>query len=103
MNKYQDALNRLVDDDYNFPNDYYEEDKAVAKERDIDTLQELVDKATPQKPPLWGDGYDTDGQLVYDMYDCPSCDKSYKLDYQKTKRCDNCGQVYDWEDLDGTN
>lgn len=66
----------------------------------IDTLQELVDKATPQKPCLWGDGYDEKGELIYDMYDCPRCDKSYELDYHKTTRCDNCGQVFDWEEVE---
>lgn len=98
MNKYQDALNRLVDDDYDFPHDHYEEDKATIKERDIETLQELINKATPQKPCLWGDGYDEKGELIYDMYDCPVCGKSYELYYDKTIRCDNCGQVYDWEE-----
>lgn len=49
MNKYQEALNRYVDDDYYFPNDYYEEDKNVAKERDIETLQELLDNQLTQK------------------------------------------------------
>lgn len=49
MNKYQEAFNRLVDDDYDFPHDYYEEDKNVAKERDIETLQELLDNQLTQK------------------------------------------------------
>lgn len=64
----------------------------------IDALQELVDKATPQKPCLWGDGCDEQGQIIYDMYDCPTCGKSYELDYDETIRCDNCGQVFDWEE-----
>ena len=42
-NKYQEALDRLLNDEYDFPHDFYEEDKATAMERDIDTLQELVD------------------------------------------------------------
>lgn len=45
--KYQEALDRLLNDDYDFSHDFYEDDKATAMERDIDTLQELVDKATP--------------------------------------------------------
>ena len=48
-NKYQEALDRLLNDDYDFSHDFYEDDKATAMERDIDTLQELVDKATPTK------------------------------------------------------
>lgn len=51
-NKYQEALDRLLNDDYDFPHDFYEDDKATAMERDIDTLQELVDKATPKNPIL---------------------------------------------------
>lgn len=50
--KYQEALDRLLNDEYDFPHDFYEEDKATAMERDIDTLQELVDKATPKNPIL---------------------------------------------------
>ena len=44
--KYQEALDRLLNDDYDFSHDFYEDDKATAMERDIDTLQELVDKTT---------------------------------------------------------
>lgn len=47
--KYQEALDRLLNDEYDFPHDFYGEDKATAMEHDIDTLQELVDKATPKK------------------------------------------------------
>lgn len=50
--KYQEALDRLLNDEYDFPHDFYEEDKATAMERDINTLQELVDKATPKNPIL---------------------------------------------------
>ena len=50
--KYQEALDRLLNDDYDFSHDFYEDDKATAMERDIDTLQELVDKATPKNPIL---------------------------------------------------
>lgn len=46
MSKYQEALDRLLNDDYDFPHDFYEEDKATAMEHDVDTLQELVDKTT---------------------------------------------------------
>ena len=42
MDKYQEALDRLSNDDYDFPHDFYEEDKVSAMERDIDTLQQLI-------------------------------------------------------------
>lgn len=87
MNRYQDALNRIVDDDYEFYNDYYEEDKAVAKERDIETLQELVDKATPQKP-----------SIEDDTWYCPDCEAEYELDYHEYEYCPKCGQPLDWSE-----
>lgn len=66
MNKYQEALNRILDDDYDFPHDFYGEDKATTKECDANIMQELVDKATLKKPNIWGDGYDDkDGKRVY--------------------------------------
>lgn len=64
--KYQEALDRLLNDDYDFSHDFYEDDKATAMERDIDTLQELVDKAVPKKPFYEADGYDENGELIYD-------------------------------------
>jgi len=66
MNKYQEALNRILDDDYDFPHDFYGEDKATTKECDANIMQELVDKATLKKPNIWGDGYDDkDSKRVY--------------------------------------
>lgn len=92
-NKYQEALNRIVDDDYNFPHDHYEEDKAVAKERDIEILQELVDKATPQKPK--GISVSFDGRVA----NCPCCNTFIREQDQKPNIC-KCGQVFDWSEED---
>lgn len=57
-----------------------------------------IDRATPIKPAIWGDGYDDEGNLIYDMYDCPNCGKTYEIDYDDYKCCPNCGQVIDWSD-----
>lgn len=62
-------------------------------------VQFAIDKQTPQVPHIWGDGY-SDGELVYDMYDCPSCGKSFELYYEQTKCCKECGQRFDWTDID---
>lgn len=32
------------------------------------------------------------------MYDCPNCEKSYEMDYEKYDYCPNCGQAIDWSD-----
>ena len=60
-------------------------------------LQKLKELATPKLPYLWGDGY-SNGELVYDMWDCPNCGKSYEVEYDKYDNCPNCGQSILWED-----
>ena len=94
--KYQEALDRLLNDDYDFSHDFYEDDKATAMERDIDTLQELVDKATPRIPSLNKTWEDEDTKTIYDEYGrinellcvCPNCGESaiYDFEYNKKKR-----------------
>ena len=96
--KYQEALDRLLNDEYDFPHDFYGEDKATAMEHDIDTLQELVDKATPKKPFYEADGYDENGELIYDTWICPNCNHYYEVDYDDYDYCPNCGQPIDWSD-----
>lgn len=49
MKKYQEALNRILDNDYDFPHDFHGEDKATTKERDADILQELIDRENNSK------------------------------------------------------
>lgn len=93
MNKYQQALNFL----YNTIKDNLISFDDTEKEA-VEILQELVDKATPTKPSYWGDGYDYEGNIIYDMYDCPKCSESYEIDYEKYKYCPNCGQAIDWSD-----
>lgn len=63
-------------------------------------VQFAIDKQIPQVPHIWGDGY-ADGELVYDMYDCPNCGKHYELDYEQYDYCPNCGQKLDWTVLEG--
>ena len=95
MNKYQEALdllsNTIKDNLISFDN---------SEKKAIEILQELADKATPTKPSYWGDGYDNQGKLIYDMYDCPRCGKSYEIDYEKYDHCPECGQRIDWSDED---
>lgn len=95
MNKYQEALNRILDDDYDFPHDFYGEDKVTTKERDADIMQELVDRATPKRPVTKG-GY-TD-------FKCPVCGRRVRSgkgssSRQKDNVCQRCFQVLDWSDV----
>lgn len=110
--KYQEALDRLLNDDYDFSHDFYEDDKATAMEHDIDTLQELVDKATPKRPILnkiWEDEdtkniYDECGRINELLCVCPNCGESAIYDFEYNKRfkcCSHCGQRIDWSDNAG--
>ena len=60
---------------------------------------EAIEKQIPKKPILEADGY-ADGELVYDTWYCPNCDKSYEVDYDSYDFCPNCGQAIDWSDED---
>ena len=60
---------------------------------------EDMQKQIPQKPTIWGDGY-ANGVLIYDMWDCPNCEKSYEIDYDHYDHCPNCGQAIDWSDIE---
>lgn len=74
-----------------------------AKYAKIGTVQECRearDRIQTKKPNIWGDGYDNEGNLIYDMYDCPNCGKSYEIDYEEYKHCPNCGKAIDWSEGD---
>ncbi len=60
------------------------------------TIIKALEKQIPKKPNIYGDGYDNDGNLIYDTYDCPSCHTSYEMEYEKYDCCPSCGQVLDW-------
>lgn len=65
----------------------------------LNDLRELVDRATPQKPLLEGDGY-VDGELVYDIAFCPNCNAEFEYGYGNwgDPYCPKCGQALDWVD-----
>lgn len=74
----------------------------IQQYRSIGTVaecREAVEKHKPKMPNIWGDGY-ADGQLVYDMYDCPNCGESYEIDYDHYDYCPKCGQRIDRTDLE---
>ena len=76
--KYQEAKDNIVNTlarqiDYKTNKNLYS--------KDFDTLQELVDKATPKKPFYEADGYDENGELIYDTWICPNCIHYYEVDY----------------------
>ena len=67
----------------------------VQKYRQIGTVEECqnaVEKQKPKAPTLEGDGYDGDGEMIYDTWICPSCGEDYEVDYDDYDFCPNCGQ-----------
>lgn len=58
----------------------------------------LKEKNTSKKPNYEGDGYDESGNMMYDTWICPNCDKHFELDYEEYDYCPNCGQMIDWSD-----
>ena len=67
--------------------------KGIDKET-FDFVEEAMTKATPTIPDVYGDGF-ADGELVYDTYICPYCEKHYEVDYEEYDYCPNCGQAID--------
>lgn len=62
-------------------------------------MEEILDalgKQVAKKPDLEGDGYDPEGNLVYDTWICPNCEKHYEVDYDNYDHCPNCGQKINW-------
>lgn len=92
MNKYQKAYERLSKRTFK----HYKTFDEVFD--DIDTLGELVEKETPAVPSYEGDGYDENGNMIYDTWFCPNCDERYEVEYQKYKYCPECGQRIDWSE-----
>lgn len=91
--KYQEAKDNIVNTlarqiDYKTYKNLYS--------KDFDTLQELVDKATPKKI-----RYENAPKpsMAY-MYSCPNCGRMLGVNCKPTyiNYCDECGIKLDWSD-----
>lgn len=58
----------------------------------VDECREAREKQIPKVPDIEGDGYDEDGELLYDTWICPDCGKRYEIDYDNYEYCPKCGQ-----------
>ena len=64
---------------------------------ELSKIVNMLERQIPSKPDMYGDGYDDDGNMIYDTYDCPNCNTNYEIDYDgKHKFCPECGQAIDW-------
>ncbi len=71
----------------------------IQKYRTIGTVEECreaMERQIPKKPMYEGDGYDDSGNLIYDTWICPNCEKDHEVDYDDYDFCPNCGQAIDW-------
>lgn len=73
-------------------------DRIPTTQEDLQTIKEALKKQIPKEPDLIGDGYDDNGNLIYDTWICPCCQTEYELDYDDYKFCPECGQALDWSD-----
>lgn len=93
MSKYQEAKSNIVNTLVRQIG--YEAYKNLYSE-DFDTLQELVDKATPKKI-----RYENAPKpsMAY-MYSCPNCGRMLGVNCKPTyiNYCDVCGIKFDWSD-----
>lgn len=60
--------------------------------------QSAAGKQIAKRPYYEGDGYDPEGELIYDTWRCPNCGEAYEVDYDEYDYCPNCGQRIDWSD-----
>lgn len=61
--------------------------------------RKAIFKQIAQTPEFWGDGYDEDGNLIYDSAKCPHCgndDFEYGVNNWGCAYCPDCGQALDW-------
>ena len=69
------------------------ETKIILNEKNV---ADALKKQIPQCPDFEGDGYDDDGNIIYDTWICPNCGDRYELDYEIHSYCPVCGQSIDW-------
>ena len=46
-----------------------------------------------------GDGFDGNGNIIYDIWICPCCGEKYEVDYDDYGYRPRCGQMIDWRDF----
>lgn len=69
------------------------------KENIEEVIADMFDRNTPRRPEYWGDGYDENGELIYDNAKCPNCgndDFEEGINNWGCKFCPECGQALDW-------
>lgn len=84
MNKYEKAIKNVNADISGIP--YFHDVNTCTTLKDVEALQQLVERATPKKATHWDN--EADGQ----------CDCGYFMNYIEHNFCANCGQALDWSE-----
>ena len=61
-------------------------------------IMELKERDMAKSQDYEGDGYDDDGNIIYDTWICPNCGEKYEVDYDDYDFCPKCGQRIKWEE-----
>lgn len=91
----QEALEYLININVSFS-------RGNGKTRLFDAINKAIEallKQIPKKPDYEGDGYDENGELIYDTAYCPEChhEFEYGVNDWGVEHCP-CGQALDWSD-----
>ena len=62
-------------------------------------VQQLKERDTAKIPHIEGDGYDNNGNIIYDTWICPDCREYYEVEYDDYDFCPKCGQRIDLSEL----
>lgn len=64
--------------------------------------KEVLSRNIKVRPEYWGDGYDGEGNLVYDQAKCPECghDFEYNINDWGSPFCPDCGKALDWSEYE---
>lgn len=105
-NKYQFSLNKIINHKcYEKESSCWDYVKTIYKE-ETDTLQELVDKENPMKVDMKDNKKIKCDKFLITLvtyYKCPNKNCEFHNNYnilEEKKRCDECGQLLDWSDID---
>ena len=66
--------------------------------KSIDMAIDALQKQIPRVPIYEGDGIEG-GEIVFDHWICPCCEREYEVDYDDYDFCPNCGQAIDWSEV----
>ena len=64
------------------------------------TASETYREEKAERPEMYVDGYDRDGNIAYTEWYCPRCYMCYEMEYGNYNYCPNCGQKIDWSGED---